>query len=327
MDSFESCLRWASIFLDLVWISILVWVDSVLTPWPAQICWRCRASKGLANRQLVYTDVSEEALWRLAGEADSEPWDVQPSMASIWGWDAGLSMVSIDILHILHLGVLRDLCASALKVLVKARGYYAASTITKRLHVVTREVKEFARAEKLNFQIRRIKKSTLDWKSDKCPELHCKGADCAVILRYLVQKTQSKRPPRYGGMTVALWAAQQFLATLLAAGLFLDPAEKNTAFTCGELFITSYMKLATQAVHAREYLWKSRPKIHYLCHVTRDILEGCRNPAKYGTWMDEDHMRATFHMRKKMASKTAPLNVLRRYSVVAKTAMDHHRGT
>ena len=242
-DSFESCLRWASIFLDLVWISILVWVDSVLTPWPAQICWRCRASKGLANRQLVYSDVSEEALWRLAGEADSEPWGVQPSMASIWGWDAGLSMVSIDILHILHLGVLRDLCASALKVLVKARGYYAASTITKRLHVVTREVKEFARAEKLNFQ-----------------KLHCKGADCAVILRYLVQKTQGKRPPRYGGMTVALWAVQQFLATLLAAGLFLDPAEKNTAFTCGELFITSYMKLATQAVHAREYLWKSRPK-------------------------------------------------------------------
>ena len=248
---------------------------------------------------------------------------MEPCLARVWGWS--ISLVGVDLLHVLHLGVLRDLCGSALKVLIKDKHYYNGNTIAKRFRTLTRELKSFVKANRLQLYLRNVKKSTIAWKSDACPELRCKAADCGVILKYLTWKTQHQEPPSYKGMTACLWSAETFTSTLMAAGMVLTEEEKQTAHTTGEFFVQSLLCLANLAITNSQLLWKARPKLHYLVHVYTDVLIKNRNPAKDATWMDEDLMRATFHMRRKMSSKTSPLNVLRRYAVVSKGCMDKYR--
>ena len=98
--------------------------------WPTEICWRCRASKGNECFDTVYTDFSSTAGWRSMGF--SNPWQTKPFLAELWGWDPQLHMVSVDLLHVLHLGVYRDLAGSAIKVLLRKQGYYDGSKLLIR---------------------------------------------------------------------------------------------------------------------------------------------------------------------------------------------------
>ena len=65
--------------------------------------------------------------------------------------------MGVDLLHILNLGVLRDLCGSALKLLSAKRGYFPGRNVGKRLHALTIELKAYVRAERLQLHLRRIK--------------------------------------------------------------------------------------------------------------------------------------------------------------------------
>ena len=194
-----------------------------------KVCWRCAASRGNSNIECVYTDISENAMWK--STPVEEPWDQEPALTSIWGWD--LSLVGIDLLHVLHLGILRDLCGSAIKVLVKQRGHFHGSTIMKRLQEFTRQLKRYVKAEKLQLYLRNVKKATVDWRFDKCPELRCKAAFYSTILKFLVWKTQQDEPPAYKGMVACLWAADRFVRILFSAGMYLTPAEQDSAYACG----------------------------------------------------------------------------------------------
>lgn len=295
-------------------------------PGKEEICWRCAASRGASDFSLVYTDISPRARWRF--QMIGDPWDARPVLADLWGFDPQRRMLGIDLLHVLNLGVLRDLCGSCLKVLLKPRGYFAGNNLAARFRSFNRDPKTWLKRTKTpQLQVKYIKKSTLVWKSDSCPELHLKGADTAQVLRYLAQLTQASPPQSYPAMTACLWAISNFLGILMSAEMFLTDEERESGFHLGSLFLRSYLHLANEAIAAGDLLFKARPKIHYLQHVIDDLQWRKRNPAKDATWMDEDLMKHTFRMRKRMSHRTSPLNVLRRYSVVLRANLDKIRKT
>ena len=59
-----------------------------------------------------------------------------PAFTKIIGFS--IQMIGVDILHIFHLGVGRDLCGSAIKELAAKRGYWAGGTQEARLQMATR---------------------------------------------------------------------------------------------------------------------------------------------------------------------------------------------
>ena len=62
------------------------------------------------------TDITADATWR--AEAHRTPvWDEKPSVAELRSFSA--DVVSLDILHIYHLGCGRDVAASVLCILLK----------------------------------------------------------------------------------------------------------------------------------------------------------------------------------------------------------------
>ena len=80
---------------------------------PLQVCWRCLATKGTNDLSYCYTNVSDDASWR-ATEWTSDPWMEPPAYSMLPGFS--LKMLNVDVLHVWHLGVARDMTASVLRV-------------------------------------------------------------------------------------------------------------------------------------------------------------------------------------------------------------------
>ena len=253
-------------------------------------------------------------------------WSTFPSAGNLHSFSEKL--VSLDMLHVLHLGVLRDLVGTAFKLLCRSRGeFYNGRTIAKRLSQLTSELKKWVKAQGLQLSLRRIHRKTLLWRSDCCPEIRCKGADAAVCLRFLASKLQEQAPRSYPGLVVCVWACERFIACLAGSSIFLEEQERATAHTTGQLFLRSYLGLAVQSLEANELLFKTRPKIHFLTHIIDDLAPdpaGCRqrNPYFDATFVDEDWVKHVIAMKRKMSFRTSSLNVLKRFCTVNKVAYD-----
>ena len=73
-------------------------------------------------------------------------------------------MLGIDLLHAYHLGVGRDLVASAIKVLAKER-YWGGQNLEQRLAQASHSLRAFAKQNKKTVVIKRLDKKNLNWTS------------------------------------------------------------------------------------------------------------------------------------------------------------------
>ena len=300
-----------------------------------QVCFRCTATKGTDNLETCYTNIATDALWR-TDAAPNLVWSTEPAAARLHGFS--LRMVAFDLLHVCHLGILRDLVGSGFKLLTRKKGeYFSGRNITKRLAQLTSELKMWAKGNNVQLSLTKINRKTLNWKSDACPELRVKGADAAACLRFLSWKLQAQAPLQYPSMVICTWAAERFISCLVKASIFLSEEERATAFETGQLFLRSYLQLANRSLEFGELLYKTRPKLHCFTHIVDDLQREhdlhqehgteattvtYRNPFFDATFVDEDWVKHAMQMKKKMAHRTASLNVLRRFAVVTKTALD-----
>ena len=291
---------------------------------PCQICFLCLASKGNEDFNYVYTNLAPDAAWRTDHHVP-EMWTSPPAMSSLYDFHAGT--VALDLLHIFHLGILRDLIGTGFKLVCMTKNeYYSGRTIDKRLHQLTRDLFAWAKQNKLDLSLRKVHKGNLVWKGNMCPELRCKGADALTCLRFLNDKVQRQPPLKYAGIVGCVWAAERFIGCLAHGSLFLLESESLTAYTTGLSFLHTYIGLAGQALAANEFLFKVRPKYHLLVHVVeslkpvRNVLH--RNPFFDATFGDEDYVKHLLTLKKKMSRRTASLNVLRRFLVMNKSNID-----
>ena len=232
----------------------------------------------------------------------------------------------LDMMHIWQLGCLRDLLGSTIKLLVRRRGIYAGSRLALRLITFNRELREFVREKNLPLSAKRIKKQSLNWKQDCYPVLGAKAADCSTILQFVNDKLQ--RPgvqiEDYPGLTACVWAAAVFSGCLMSGQMMLTDAERETVLFAGRMYLETYMTLANQAMDNSDRYFKVRPKLHYLQHLIEDVAVHPKNPASHATFMEEDFIRHALTMKRSMSHRTSCLNILKRFCVVTKGALDKH---
>lgn len=285
-----------------------------------EVCFRCAATKGNYDFSCCYTDVSENAAWRSRGIGPM--WTIAPAMSGLIGFSEKL--IALDLLHVFHLGVARDLCGTGFKLLCKGRDYYSGSKIDKRLLQLTKDLKDWCKRHGHVLSLTKVNKDTIKWKSGECPELRAKGADTLVCLRFLCDKLHQKRPMKYDGIVACAWASVQFMGVLSHASLFMTDSERSTAVVTGRLFVRSYISLAYESLQSGDYLFKVRPKMHYLLHIIDDIgLPGhSRNPFSDATFVDEDFVKQALIVKRRISYRKASLNVLRRFCVINKSTLD-----
>ena len=243
-------------------------------------------------------------------------------MAALHGFHDQL--IALDLLHVLHLGVMRDVVGTGFKLISRNREYYSGCSIDKRLRQLTADLKRWCRANGQTLSLNKIHKNTLLWRGDMCPELKAKGADALVCLRFLSSKLQQQAPSSYPGIVACVWFAEQFIGCLAHGSIFLTEEESETAYVTGFMFIQSYLALAQSSLMASELLFKTRPKLHFLLHLVEDLkAKTCiRNPFYDSTFADEDWVKHALALKKRMSFRTCSLNILKRFAVMNKVTLD-----
>ena len=283
---------------------------STSTLFTLQICWVCLCTKGSQDVQWSFTNLNEDSPW-MSVLYQQDPWSVRPSLADVDGFT--LRMLSIDLLHAFHLGVGRDLCGSAIRVLAsQRRGLWPGSSIDARLEVATGRLRDFARQNKLSLTLKKLTKSNLTWESLKYPEIKCKGYDTYIVLKWLVEEV-TMQDCGDDFLASALWAADSWLRVLSKAEMFLTEAEELHKFHVGNLFLKSYLNLAVRALEGGKMLYRLKPKFHLLYHLVNEKRPSRLNCTLNSTWMDEDAMKKWMRISRMVHKRTAAENTLRRF--------------
>lgn len=254
--------------------------------WTLQVCWLCEATQGNdGDLSLCLTDVSPQAAWWNTLHS-SVPWNVVPSFAMIHGFK--VSMIVPDLLHCWNLGCARDLIGSIMKIILSEQVVFPGTNLKLRLAQATESLKTYAKHHRYPLRLRKFTQSKLRWERRKYPSLAASGYDSFVVGKWL-EHVLSGHTQRYPEVSTLLWASNQGISLLYAAGRFLDCHEKRSLEMLGSIYLTTYMSLARTALEQRVLLWKIRPKFHLLSHVFRSprII----NPAFYSTWLDEDFLK------------------------------------
>ena len=279
------------------------------------------ATKGTDDLAYCYTNVSDDASWR-ATKWTSDPWIETPAYSMLPGFS--LKMLNVDVFHVWHLGVARDMTASVLRVLAKSKYFRPGGTIQDQLSAASSSLKHFARMENLSLHLKRLSTANLYWRSNAYPETHCKGFDSYVMVAWLdwLLADANDVDPR---VRTLVWAANALMGVWHHGGLFLRPDEVQQAQVVGGLFVRIYLELAGEAVNNRVRLWRLRPKFHLLVHLQSELRASRYNPTFGSTWMDEDAMKRFMKIKAKVHKLCAADRVIRRWLLSLRSKMENVR--
>ena len=222
-------------------------------------------------------------------------------------------MIAPDILHVWHLGVGRDISASALVYMLKEQLIFRGSTIDERLATATAMLKAWASERKLGLKLKKLSRTKLGWDSKKYPELKSNGYDTFIVTGWLQSLCEENHALLPHDLGVALWSANHVLSLMQNAPTYLSPQEQKNKMIIGQLFMKSYLRLANQFLHQRKKLFRLRPKLHILHHIFRSNPPSRQNPAKYSTWIDEDGLKRLMRVMRMIDARTAPERLLQRF--------------
>lgn len=107
-----------------------------------------------------------------------------------------------------------------------------------------------------------------------------------------------------------------FVRTMDNAGQFLTEEEAATAQNAGRAHLVMYQALAEDAWENDVYLWKLRPKMHYVAHVIEELTETYENPACTDLFSWEDFVGKVKRVAAKTHRKTTSLRVVQRWMLV-----------
>lgn len=263
--------------------------------------------------EICYTNLSPGALWR-GTLYDANPWDVIPAFANLTGFD--VRMLGMDLLHLFHLGVGRDMVGSAMRILCRC-GIFCGSNLDKKLAMASAWLRRYVQHSKLQLAFKKFSKSNLGWSSKDYPEIRCKGYDLYVVLKWLVHEVIPSSPEKVpDDVATVLWSADSLMGMLMTTSRFLSDQEMEHKRVIGMVFLKTYVKLAGEALEARQRLWKIRPKFHILTHMV--LCERKLNVHWTSCWMDEDAVKRFMRITKKTHKRRATDRCLNRWLLALK---------
>ena len=118
-----------------------------------------------------------------------------------------------------------------------------------------------------------------------------------------------------------VWLAECWVAMLQSAGMFLTAAEDEQRMQIGQLMLRTCVKLARWALDNNKKLFRCRPKVHLLTHMCEDQRPSRLNPCHCSCWMDEDFIKRSMNLKKKVHRRTATQRTLQRYTLALGTKL------
>ncbi|CAK9083364.1 Uncharacterized protein SCF082_LOCUS39572 [Durusdinium trenchii] len=274
-----------------------------------EICWLCLARKGNeSDMTYAFCNASEHAdFWSTYMVAD--PWAISPPYAQLVGFST--DQIMPDLLHVVNLGVGRDLLGSILHILIKGNHAFVASNIDERLAAATVSLRAFAKSHALPLRLKKLTRKKLNWGTEKYAELRLgSGYDNYVVSLWL-EATLEPHSGEFPKFCSLLWSLNTALHVLYTAGWFLSQEQLLQVRTLGSVFVRVYLGLASEAIAANNWVWRMRPKFHLLHHVF--FSRRCVNSGEFAIWMDEDYLKKASRTLRVTSLSTAQGRFLERW--------------
>ena len=255
------------------------------------ICWCCRATRTGPNR---YTDHGENAKWRSKRITAIEFFDLQrragvtPSPLFSCPFFT-LSMVVIDILHCLDLGVAQDALGNLFFEAQKS-DLCAGRTQKLRVKKLWLKVKEYYKTSKPLSQIQTLTRTMIK-QPTKSPKLKLKGAETRGLIPFGMELATELHTAINTGHTAAV---KNLFTTLLDVYMLMasETYDSDAASKACREFCLHYGALSDEAElkhGAQCHFWREKQKIHMLQELFefqgRDFD---MNPAEFWCYRDED---------------------------------------
>ena len=192
-----------------------------------------------------------------------------------------------------------------------------------RLRDATTRLREFAHQQGYSMSLRRLSSKSLNFATDKFPELKAKGFDTFVVLRWWVTEVTRSKPANFDLLCTCLWSLDSFLSVATNASRFFSEQEANHLQAVGGLFLRSYLHLAVDAMRRRRRLYRIRPKFHMMCHLIFDMPASRSNFTFHSTWLDEDFNKVVMKITKQVHKRTAAKATINRWLPALPKHLEH----
>jgi hypothetical protein len=262
-----------------------------------EMCWLCRASS--TNRDLLWTDVREEAGWR------NTFWTHELYLAHrraqglaipiLLLFCAGLRLecISIDTLHIVDLGLTAHIVGNVLWLFTIIRNVFRGRTNKERINLLEVDLRKWEKEHpsssskiqgKLNQDRIRTEKQ---W-----PKMKAKGAALRHVTAYVLHlAVQFCNGSRYDNLVLSLCQLIcRFYELISRESQFLTSEALKELPVIGHRLAEAYTTLSSLSFSAGFKLFKMMPKLHLWEHLTEYPLP--LNPRAFWCYSDEDLMGA-----------------------------------
>lgn len=281
------------------------------------ICFRCKANK--TPGQWLYTNFDLDAPWSLDQLTTHEAIDATLDHVPLYridGWNH--LRVLFDIMHVLHLGVLRQFAGSCV-VLLAQHPMYGDGSEDWKLTKMFENWKAWCKRAQVVTGVRKFTKSRLHWGGEAYPELHTKASNMKRIIYWLFSELGHAKLTGDPLAQVAFLASRGicgFFDTTDAADIIMTPDETRKAARHGRVFLRSFNAAASIALERNLRLFAVKPKLHYFDHVLRDMDMGGQlqrvNPRHLSNFQEEDLMGKIAKVIKKAHRATMSTTALLR---------------
>ena len=244
----------------------------------------------------------------------------------------------LDVLHLVHLGTLRDICASTLLDALEEGtlpAFYGIErgTYDDVLGAVSVHAHVWAKENGFELGIGTLNMSRLGRPNPRRPDWpfaildsRIKAARCRALFAFItwlmtrlvdsrVLTTEAARKHAQV-RAVCCWSLDTALSMWNLGTSVVVPGRDvaHASWLC-RLHLACYQWIATQCLLARRLLYKVRPKSHYLAHLIDHHEQTRLSPIFLSTFGDEDFMNKARNVARSCHGKTFMVQWARRYAL------------
>ena len=304
------------------------------------ICHACLASSG-ARSQHSFTDFSDDPTWETTLYT-RRPWDAPIPVLATLPHDVSQPerVIVPDTLHVVKLGLARDLIGGILVVLLR-NGFFdfdgCSRNFVDRLGRAHSHFVLYCAAHKEHPSLRGFTKQRLHMSSFmSAPWCNSKGSDSMILLRWLLFFVQLnvKHPLQPGFESLLKHMAQACSAVLgmfqlmTSHGLFLDRPCGAKLYVLIMRTLRAYRRLGRTALAMRMRAFILKPKAHALHHIGHS-LKVClaaghpvvMSPQAHACEPNEDFIGRVSRLSRRVGVRCMSQRVFGRYFLKKKALM------
>ena len=298
------------------------------------LCEMCDAEKPSnrrmppANPAMNYGNFSRSAPWRATRTSHEEycrrARTISPWVTHVEG--GHLLLAWEDLTHNVHLGHGRDASGSCIAEMLEEEVLEPGTTWEANLRALDLECRRWCQHHGVAAPRYRLNPAAIGWgpsahAATTYPEISSAWQACAVrvLITFLAVKVEMQNLQHRQGKLRAqcIWGLAEFTHCLSIGGRWLPDDLRRRAGHALQVYLMCYQVLAGEALAAQRFMWKVRPKHHYLCHLEELVSHHGWNPSYNQCLKQEDFCGRVARLAANTHGETVMLRTLERYLVAS----------